>query len=116
MFEGETAQDLRKAILERTTTVKGGAWRLEKAVHWSIGVVLSSDVLILKSMLGLIREADMHDDPIVHKISLLKTGKKLLALFGSILYLMPPVPFLCGITGQQFLKRKARIARTGRRK
>ena len=116
VFEGETAEDLRKGILDRTTSVNGGAWRLEKAVHWSIGVVFTSDILILKSMLGFIREADMHDDPIVHKISVLKTGKKLLALFGSILYLMPPIPFLCGITGHQFLKRKAKIARAGRRK
>jgi len=116
LFEGETAEDLRKAILNRTTTVRGGAWRLEKAIHWSIGVVVTSDVLMLKSMLGLIREADMHDDPILHKISVLRTGKKFLVLFGSILYLIPPIPFLCGITGQQFLKRKARIAKIGRKK
>jgi len=37
------------------------------------------------------------------------TGKKLVAFFGSLIYLTPPVPYLCGITGERFLKRLARI-------
>jgi predicted metal-dependent phosphoesterase TrpH len=115
LFEGETAEDLRISILNKNTEVRGGAWRLEKAIHWSIGVVLTSDILLLKSMLGLIREADMHD-PIVSKIRVMKTGKKIIALMGSILYLIPPIPFLCGITGRQFLKRRARIEQTTRKR
>lgn len=114
-FEGETEEDLRRSILEKKTEVKGGAWRLEKAIHWSIGVVITSDVLLLKSMLGLVREADMHD-PIASKINVMRNGKKVLALIGSILYLVPPIPFLCGITGKRFLKRKARIEQTGRKR
>jgi predicted metal-dependent phosphoesterase TrpH len=115
LFEGETAEDLRRSILRKNTEVRGGAWRLEKAIHWSIGVVLTSDVLLLKSMLGLIREADMQD-PLVSKIKVMKTGKKVLALMGSILYLIPPIPFLCGITGRQFLKRRARIEQTEKKR
>lgn len=108
LFEGETAEDLRKAILSKSTKASGNRMPLEKAIAWSVGVVLASDLLILKSIFGLIREVDTHD-PIMSKISVMGTGKKVIAFLGSIVYLTPPVPYLCGITSQRFLKRLARI-------
>jgi predicted metal-dependent phosphoesterase TrpH len=108
LFDGENAEDLRKAILEKRTTANGNRMPLEKGIAWSVDVVLASDVLILRSIFGLIREVDMHD-PIMKKINVMGTGKKLVAFFGSLIYLTPPVPYLCGITGERFLKRLARI-------
>jgi hypothetical protein len=81
---------------------------LENGISWSVGVVLASDVLILRSIFGMIREVDMHD-PIMKKINVMGTGKKLVAFFGSLIYLTPPVPYLCGITGERFLRHLARI-------
>ncbi|MFP4546338.1 MAG: PHP-associated domain-containing protein, partial [Methanomassiliicoccales archaeon] len=115
LFEGKTAEDLRRSILEKSTHVKGGSWRLEKVISWSVGVVLASDVLMLKSIFGLIREADMHD-PIVSKIDVLRPGKKLMALIGSIIYLIPPIPYICGITGRFHLKKLAKLEQAARRK
>ncbi|MDD1768326.1 MAG: PHP domain-containing protein [Methanomassiliicoccales archaeon] len=108
LFDGTNAEDLRKAILERRTSAAGKRMPLEKGIAWSVGVVLASDVLILKSIFGLIREVDMHD-PIATKINLMGTGKKLIAFFGSLIYLTPPVPYLCGITSERFLKRLAKL-------
>ncbi|MEM2943126.1 MAG: PHP domain-containing protein [Methanomassiliicoccales archaeon] len=106
-FEGETAEDLRKAIFSKTTAACGARMPLQVAISWSIGVVLASDFMILKSILGMIKEVDLHD-PVIKKISLMTTGKKLLALVGSLIYLTPPVPYLCAITGEKLLKRLAR--------
>lgn len=107
VFEGETAEDLRRAILRKETQAKGSRIPLGMGISWSIGIVLASDVLMLRSIFGLIREADMHD-PIVSKISVMETGKKVMALIGSIAYFIPPVPFLCGLIGRQLLQRLAR--------
>ncbi len=108
VFNGRTAEDLRREILAKRTDGTGSRMPLQKVIAWSVGVVLASDVLILRSIFGLIREVDMHD-PVMRKISLMGTGKKMLALLGSVIYLTPPIPYLCGITGERFLKRLARI-------
>lgn len=115
VFEGDTAEDLRKAILEKETQAKGSRMPLGMCINWSVGVVLASDVLILRSIFGLIREVDMHD-PIVSKISVMETGKKVMALIGSIAYFIPPVPFLCGLTGKRVLKRLARLEELSRKR
>jgi predicted metal-dependent phosphoesterase TrpH len=107
-FDGENSEDLRKAILEKRTGANGNRMPLEKGIAWSVGVVLASDVLILRSIFGLIREVDMHD-PIMDKINLMGTGKKLVAILGSLIYLTPPVPYLCGITSERFLRRLAEL-------
>ncbi|MGD0057003.1 MAG: PHP-associated domain-containing protein [Methanomassiliicoccales archaeon] len=108
LFDGENAEDLRKAILGKRTAAYGNRMPLEKGIAWSVGVVLASDVLILKSIFGLIKEVDMRD-PIISKINLMGTGKKLVAFFGSLIYLTPPVPYLCGIASERFLRRLTRI-------
>lgn len=107
LFEGEGSEELRHAILRKETQARGTSWSLGKAINWSLGVVIGADVLLLKSIFGLIKEAEMHD-PLASKINVIKTWKKVLALIGSIAYLTPPVPFLCGIIVQKVLKRMAK--------
>jgi len=114
-FDGQGAEDLRQAIITKKTSAHGSPWRMERVIGWSVGVVLTADVLMLKSIFGLIREADMHD-PIVSKISVMQNWKKVVALLGSLAYFTPPVPFLCGITGRRILKRMAETQQTGRKK
>jgi predicted metal-dependent phosphoesterase TrpH len=106
-FEGENAEDLRRAILMKRTNASGVRMPLQKAISWSVGVVFASDVMILRSIFGMIKQVDLHD-PVIKKISLMSTGKKMLALLGSIIYLTPPIPYLCAITGERFLKRLAK--------
>ncbi len=103
-FDGNTADDLRRSILARTTGSVGDHFPLEKAIHWSVAVALQSDILILRSILGMIREADIRD-PIVHRIDLMDSGQKFLALLGSSIYFIPPVPYICGIISQKVLRK-----------
>ena len=104
MFEGKTAEDLRSAILNKTTQPFGSSTTLDRGIKWSIGVVLYADKLVLKSFFGMLAEEDP-DDPIIKKIKKMAFSKKIIILFGSLFYMTPPVPYLVGITSEKILKK-----------
>jgi predicted metal-dependent phosphoesterase TrpH len=104
MFEGRTAEDLRRSILDKTTQPYGSSTTLDRGIRWSIGVVLYADKLVLKSFFGMLREEDP-DDPIIKIINKMAFPKKMGILFGSLFYLTPPVPYLVGITSEKILKK-----------
>jgi predicted metal-dependent phosphoesterase TrpH len=109
-FEGTTAEELRKAIVSKTTSAGGKPMPLDKAIAWSIGIIIESDRLILRSFVGLDKEPT--DDPILWRVQNMKLGQKLGALVGSLVYLLPPVPFIIGIYSQRLLHNTADDART----
>jgi hypothetical protein len=47
------------------------------------------------------------DDPILWRVQNMKMGQKLGALVGSLIYFLPPVPFIIGLAGQRLLDHKA---------
>jgi predicted metal-dependent phosphoesterase TrpH len=104
MFEGKTAQDLRAAILNKTTQPYGSSTTLDRGIRWSIGVVLYADKLVLKSFFGMLREEDPND-PVIKVIKNMSAAKKIVTLFGSLFFLTPPVPYLVGITSEKILKK-----------
>lgn len=110
-FVGSTAEDLRKAILAKSTEAGGRVIPLDKAIAWSVGVVLESDRLIVRSMFGLDREPT--DDPIRTLVHKMKLGQKLGALVGSFVYFLPPVPYLVGIASKKVLRHKGDEERAG---
>lgn len=110
-FVGSSAEDLRKAIMAKTTSAGGRVIPLDKAIAWSVGVVLESDRLIVRSMFGLDREPT--DDPIHTLVHKMKLGQKLGALVGSFVYFLPPVPYLVGIASKKVLNRREDQERTG---
>ena len=95
LFEGNTPEDLRKSILNKTTSADGEIILMNQAIAWSIEVIVHSDKLILRSFFGLDKEK-IEDDPIVYKVHKMKLGQKLGALFGSLVYFTPPIPFVAG--------------------
>lgn len=104
-FEGRTAEDLRRAILDKATSAGGKAMPMVDAIAWSVGVVVYSDLLILRTTLGL--ERGEHDDPIHVKVRNMTPYQKVGALVGSLIYLTPPVPFLCGMTSRRLFRKLA---------
>jgi hypothetical protein len=104
-FEGSTAQDLRREILAKRTSAGGSVMPLDKAIAWSVGVVIESDRLIIRSFLGLDKEPT--DDPIVWRVQNMKLGQKLGALVGSFVYFLPPIPFIIGWASQRILDHRA---------
>jgi len=102
-FPGETAEDFRKAILNKTTTAQGMISTLEMGVKWSIQVVLQADKLMLKSFFGIL-EGDDPDDPLIKKINSMRGDRKLGALISSFFFLTPPMPFITSVTGLKVMK------------
>jgi predicted metal-dependent phosphoesterase TrpH len=109
-FEGSTAEDLRREILAKRTSAGGKVFPMVKAIAWSVGVVLESDRLIIRSFLGLDKAPT--DDPILWRVQNMKLGQKLGALFGSLVYFLPPVPFIIGWASQRILDKRAEEERS----
>ena len=103
-FEGNGGEDFRRQVLAKKTKAGGKEMTMDQVVAWSMGVVLASDVLILKSMLGGILEID-EQDPVLRKVREIGASKKIVALLGSLIYFTPPIPFLVGIVGERVVKR-----------
>ncbi len=104
-YRGLGEDDLRRCILKKECYARGYCVPIDKAIDWSIGVVMQADMQIIKSMLGLIRSHDA-EDPMQCKIQALPTHKKILGLIGSFFYLLPPVPHVASIaSGRWFSKR-----------
>jgi len=102
-FPGETAEDLRKAILNRTTATEGSVSTLEMGVKWTVEVVLNTDLLIMRSLFHKVSSADP-EDPLIKKVNIMRAENKLAALFSSAIFLTPPIPFLTGVTGVRVMK------------
>lgn len=102
-FPGETAEDFRKAVLDRTTTAEGSISTLEMGLKWSMQVVLQADKLLIKSFFGIL-EGDEPDDPLIAKINSMRGDRKLAALISSIFFLTPPMPFVFNVTGVKVMK------------
>ena len=109
-FLGSTAEELRRSILNKNTSVGGVPIPMTDAIAWSMEVVYRSDVLILRHMLGLDKEET--DDPIVLKVRKMNAAQRLGALVGSLVYLTPPIPFLVGMTSKRLFRRWALHERT----
>ncbi len=104
MFEGETSEDFRKAILERRTATEGEVSTLQMGVKWTVQVVLKTDLLIFLSLFGPLK-MEYPDDPLLNKINIMRGENKLLALISSSIFLMPPIPILTGVTGMKVMQR-----------
>ncbi len=103
-FDGNGGEDFRRQILAKKTRPGGKEMTMDQVVAWSMGVVLASDILILRSMLGRGMETDGLD-PVLNKVLEIGTSKKIVALIGSLIYFTPPIPFLVGIIGERVIKR-----------
>ncbi|HSV42325.1 MAG TPA: PHP-associated domain-containing protein [Methanomassiliicoccales archaeon] len=104
LFEGHGPDDFRRAIENKTTTVRGQPFPLRLGVSWSIGIVLEADKLMLRSLFGVLKGAE--DDIIVQKIRKLSADKKIVALFGSMIFFTPPIPFLAAMLSKAVMRKK----------
>jgi predicted metal-dependent phosphoesterase TrpH len=103
-FEGETAEDLYKAILAKATAAEGEVATLQMGIKWTVQVVLNTDLLILRSLFHPLKSDDP-EDPLVKKINIMRGENKLAALISSSIYLTPPIPILTGVTGVKVMRK-----------
>ncbi|QLH75469.1 MAG: PHP domain-containing protein [Methanomassiliicoccales archaeon] len=104
LFEGEGPEDFRKSIIAKRTEVRGQPFPLRLGVSWSIGIVLASDKLMLESLFGVLSGSE--DDPIASKVNKMTVDEKVVALFGSLIFFTPPVPFLAAVASKAVMRKK----------
>ena len=94
-FEGTSKDDLYDAIVRRKTSFDGAPTPLSDIILWSYNVVYVSEKTLIKSMVS---KNDLN----------IKFYKKLLAMFGGLIYIATPLPIISGVIGNYYLKRKAK--------
>jgi len=104
-FDGDSSDDLRKAILEKSTVSCGKPVPVDKAVFWSISVVFRASKMIFRSMFGRLKPDP--NDPLVTSVLKVPGQKKFAALIGAFIYLLPPVPYIACIASNTWLNRRA---------
>lgn len=104
LFEGRTAEDFRKAVLEKKTEPRGEPYPVRLGVSWGIGIVIEADKLMMKSLLGMLEGRE--NDPIAMKVAKMRADQKFIALFGSLIFFTPPVPYLVAVIGKMIMRKK----------
>lgn len=104
-FKGNTADDLRQAILDKTTVPKGRTAPVFSEVQWSIEVVMGGQKLMMRSLRGKLPNDD--GQTLVRRINEISDLKKATGIFGGLLYLFPPTSFLATLASMYVLKRGA---------
>jgi predicted metal-dependent phosphoesterase TrpH len=102
-FPGETVEDFRRAVLNRTTEARGRISSLDMGIKWTVEIVLKTDLLMLRSFFGLL-EGDDPEDPLIRKINVMRGEMKLAALVSSMIFLTPPIPILTSVTGVKVMR------------
>jgi predicted metal-dependent phosphoesterase TrpH len=105
VFPGTTAEEFRQAIKGKATRAEGQRMPMNQVIGWSVGVVWAADKLILRSLAGMLDNVEK-DDPVPNSVRRLGTSRRLLALFGSMVYFLPPVPYLVEIIGERVIIKK----------
>jgi len=108
-FEGSTADDLRRAILDKKTVPKGVAAPILGAVQWSMEVVMGGQRLMYRSLSGKLPNKEDHS--LIGTINSLSDLKKATAIIGGLMYLFPPVSFMATLASTTYLRRGAKRMR-----
>ncbi|MBN1677691.1 MAG: PHP domain-containing protein [Candidatus Thermoplasmatota archaeon] len=95
-FEGTTAEELRKAILQGTTGFGGAQTPLRQIVWMITNLTARVDYTLFRSLLGL----DLRDDAEwVEYVSGMSLSTRLTSLVGGTLFLAPPFQLMAGVIG-----------------
>ncbi len=105
-FEGNTAEDFRKAILSKKTKACGKPATVFSQVQWSMDVALGGQKLLYKSLRGKLEYKP--DDHLVEKIESINRLKKGTGMVAATAYAVPPIPFLATTLSMYYLHRGAK--------
>lgn len=104
-FDGNTAEDFRKAVLNKTTRAMGRPAPVFGQVQWSVDVVLGGQRKLYQSLRGKL--LNIPGDQLNAKINSINNLKKATGIIAGTMYLMPPITFLATILSTAFLKKGA---------
>lgn len=105
-FEGNTAEDFRRSILDKKTIAVGNPAPVFCELQWSMEVVWGGQMMMYKSISH--RLPDDNEKPLVTKINSLSKLKKATGIVCGSVYVIPPVCFLATWLSTSVLNRNAR--------
>lgn len=105
-FEGNTAEDFRRAVLNKTTVPVGRPASVLHELKWSMEVVWGGQNMMYRSIIHRLPDDD--EKPLVTKINSISKLKKATGIFAGFLYAMPPVSFIATWLSTSFLKKRAK--------
>ena len=104
-FSGNSADDYRRAILNKSTVAVGKPAPVFGQVQWSVDVVLGGQRLMYKSLFGKLK--NVPHDHLIEKINSITDLKKATGIFAGMLYVVPPLSFVATILSTSYLKKSA---------
>ncbi len=110
-FEGNTAEDFRRAVLDKKTVAMGRPTPVLNTLHWSMEVVWGGQLMMYRSIIHRLPEDE--EKPLVTKINSLSKLKKATGIVCGFIYVMPPVSFIATWLSTSFLNRGSRKMRRG---
>lgn len=104
-FDGENAEDLRKAILRRETDFAGEPTPLKDLVWMTVNVTVELCRVLSHS---LMTKRPIDDTECALVVSRMRTISKVISLMGATAFLVPPAPAIVGILGDQINRSRSR--------
>lgn len=105
-FEGNTAEDFRKSVLNKKTVPVGKHTPVFGELRWSMEVVWGGQKMMYRSMIHRLPDDDQK--PLVKKINSLTRLKKATGIVCGVVYVVPPVCFIATWLSTSFLNFGAR--------
>lgn len=105
-FEGTTAEDLRKAILQKKTRWGGQVTPLGQFVWMTAITAAEMESILARSLFGLPMKEDSEAALAVSRI---RTISKAVSLAGATAFMFPPFIFLAAVAGDRIHRSKARM-------
>lgn len=100
-FDGNTAEDFRKAVLNKKTRSVGVPATVFSQVQWSVDVAWGGAKLLNKSLKGkLVKRVDDH---LVEKIESINNLKKATGIVAATAYILPPISILATLLSTEYL-------------
>ena len=100
-FDGNTAEDFRKAVLNRTTRAVGVPASVFTQVQWSVDVAWGGAKLLYQSLRGKLTRKE--DDHLIEKIESINNLKKATGMVAATAYILPPISILATLLSTAFL-------------
>jgi len=106
IFEGQTAEDLRKAIIQKKTRFGGSVTPLGEFV-WLATITSANMYAILAR--SLFKLPVKEENEAAAAVSTMRPISKFVSLVGAGTFVLPPFPLLAAIAGDRIHRSKARV-------
>lgn len=100
-FDGNTAEDFRKAVLNRTTRAVGVPANVFTQVQWSVDVAWGGSKLLYQSLKGKLIKHE--DDRLAEKIESISNLKKATGMVAATAYILPPISIIATLLSTSYL-------------